>query len=192
MANNKRPSQRVRRCTIDGDYRYLLRIPALDAGKEVLCVLCNPSTADGMRDDPTTRNLRKWARGAGVGTIVVVNLYAVRASRPEALRPLTRARAIGPRNTHAIARAAATADEVIVGWGNPPKSRPREEFLRLTADVLALLHQRHAHVYCVGVTKYGHPCHPRVWYLTSDRQKRVFSESHAAGFGQTLPYGRGS
>lgn len=161
-----------RSCELDGNYRYLLRIQISEGGKCALFVLCNPSTADHMDDDPTTRNLKKWAGQNGVGMIIIANLYAYRASRPAALLSLSESEAIGGKNMDAITRAAMEVDEVIVGWGNPPpKSRSKKEFVKQGQEVLAALSQRHKNVYCMGKTKFGHPRHPRVWYMTRNHEK---------------------
>lgn len=67
---------------IDGDYRY-----ALWRGDApyVLWVMLNPSTADAQTDDPTIRKCMKYARAWGYGGIVVVNLFAYRATDPDEL-----------------------------------------------------------------------------------------------------------
>lgn len=115
-------------CELEGNYRYLLRISIGNegGGKKTLFLLCNPSTADATRDDTTTRNLQKWAAENGVGTTIIANLYAFRASSPEALRSLSERRAVGAKNGDAIERASEEADEVIVAWGNPPQSRGKK------------------------------------------------------------------
>src|SRR2546430_963824 len=67
-------------CDIEGKYRYYLRIHALNKKKRTLFILCNPSTADANYDDPTTRNLKKWASKNHVQALTIVNLFAYRAT----------------------------------------------------------------------------------------------------------------
>ncbi|MEQ8317967.1 MAG: DUF1643 domain-containing protein [Phycisphaerales bacterium] len=68
-----------------GRYRYRLdRIVDPAASKTVAWVMLNPSTADANSDDQTLRRVRGFSASAckGVGRIVVVNLYAFRATNP--------------------------------------------------------------------------------------------------------------
>lgn len=164
-----------RSCELEGKYRYLLRISISEKGTKALFVLCNPSTADAAKDDTTTRNLQKWAKENGVGVVIVTNLYAYRASGPNVLAPLSEAAAVGEKNMEAIARTVAKATEVIVAWGNPPKSRGAAGFQRRIAQVLKTIRQFHQDAYCLGMTQKGQPRHPRVWYMTPERQKTPYT-----------------
>jgi|SRR3989344_3195423 len=163
-----------RSCEQDGKYRYLLNIPIGNESRKTLFILCNPSTANASRDDPTTGNLKKWARGNGIGIVIVANLYAYRSPHPFALSHLSEAEAVGHKNMAVITRAVSEADEVIVAWGNPPAGRSAKEFEKRTQEVLTVLHQRHEIVYCVGTTNGGHPRHPRVWYMRKNCRKVPF------------------
>ena len=63
-----------------GCYRYWLT-RTWNPRRATLCwVLLNPSTADADRDDPTIRRCQGFARSWGYGGIVVVNLFAYRAT----------------------------------------------------------------------------------------------------------------
>lgn len=92
---------------IDGDYRY-----ALWRGDApyVLWVMLNPSTADAQTDDPTIRKCMKYALSWGHKGIMVVNLFAFRATDPAEL--LTAKDPVGPHNDFNIIgmlRATTTA-----------------------------------------------------------------------------------
>lgn len=70
---------------LDGPYRYRLwRI--WDRALPMVCwVMLNPSTADATEDDPTIRKIMKFSRGWGYGGVMVVNLFAYRATDPSEL-----------------------------------------------------------------------------------------------------------
>ena len=113
----------------------------------------NPSTADASRDDPTLRRCIGFSRRLGAGSLVLVNLFAYRATRP---RDLWSAGAPVGRSTDRVMREELrTCARVVVAWGNiPVAARPRAR------TVLALLDRLGATVVHLGRTKAGHPRHP--------------------------------
>jgi hypothetical protein len=116
----------------------------------MLWVLANPSTADRLTDDATVRRCIGFAAAAGCSALLLVNLWAWRATDPRDLARV--ADPVGPQNDEAIADAAtSTSGPVVLGWG------ARGERSRVHA-VLTLLGERP--VRCLGVTKTGHPRHP--------------------------------
>jgi hypothetical protein len=144
-----------------GHYRYLLGREWGD-GPTAVFVMLNPSTADGMRDDPTIRRLagvNGFARRWGCGALLVANLYAWRATDPAEL--WTADDAVGPENdAHLVAAAAVAAetDGPLVGaWG--ANAKPDR-----IADVLALPGMDR--LTALAVTKSGQPRHPL--YLKAD------------------------
>lgn len=166
-----------RQCEQDGKYRYHLRIPVpgIQGDRAGLFIMKNPSTADVNKDDPTTRNLKKWAQINGIADIWIVNLYAYQASRPDALANLSESDAVGEHNMATIVRGASEVQEVFVAWGNPPKSRSKQEFDSRIAEVLSLVHTHHPSVYCIGkLTHGGYPRHPRRWYMEEGRDRMLF------------------
>lgn len=133
----------------DGRYRYVLG-RRWAAGSPLLWVLANPSTADGLADDPTVRRCAGFSRAHGYGGLVLVNLWAWRATHPDELARVEDA--VGPENDASIAEAlASSSGPVVLGWG-VRASRSR------TDVVLDLLGGRPAS--CLGVTRDGHPRHP--------------------------------
>ena len=52
----------------------------------MLFIGLNPSTADGIDDDPTIRRCIRFAKDRGYGRLSVANLFAYRATRPADLR----------------------------------------------------------------------------------------------------------
>lgn len=113
--------------------------------------MLNPSTADAERDDPTIRACVRLARRWGFGSLVAVNLFALRATDPRMLR---RARdPIGPENDAAIVGAAADADLLLAAWGNWGVLHDRG---RAVLDLLRPLGRPH----CLGLTARGQARHP--------------------------------
>lgn len=137
-----------------GTYRYQLtrhcQIRYPDRGM-ALFVMLNPSTADADLDDPTIRRCMGFATSLFFSGIVVLNLYALRATNPQALKET--ADPIGPRNVGYLWAALKEYRDVVCAWGvNAPQDRV-DEFLLLAAA-------SDARMWCLGTTKGGAPRHP--------------------------------
>ena len=103
----------------DGHYRYRLeRWWCRDDSRLVYCML-NPSIADADRDDPTVRKCCGFAVRHGYGGIVIVNLFAYRATNPADLKIAIEAgySVHGPLNMNYL-RAAFVARPVVLAWGH--------------------------------------------------------------------------
>ncbi len=135
----------------DGVYRYRLG-RAWGNGPLAAFVMLNPSTADGEVDDPTIRRCIGFAKSWGCGSLVVVNLYALRATDPREL--LTRPDPIGPENLFHVGAVAQGADLLVCAWG---ASIPPADLTHHKAISSALRRQG---AYHLGLTKTGHPRHP--------------------------------
>lgn len=131
-------------------YRYVLSRSWAMTLPDVCFIMLNPSTADHAVDDPTIRRCLDFARQWGYGSLQVVNLFALRATDPQALRQVTDP--VGPANDQAIVEAARTADRVVVAWGVHGSWRQRD------ATVCRLLEG--TPLYHLGLTKDGQPKHP--------------------------------
>ncbi|WP_376087390.1 DUF1643 domain-containing protein [Roseomonas sp. CCTCC AB2023176] len=116
-------------------------------------IMMNPSTADETVDDPTVRRARDFTRRWGGGAMVVLNAFALRATRPEML--LEAEDPVGPGNDDAIAEWSTRADRVIAAWGLFPKPLRRRN-----ADLAALLAQAGITPLALRVTADGTPGHP--------------------------------
>lgn len=148
------------------EYRYRLtrsdpQLPWLgDKAGHLLWIMLNPSTADDTRDDPTIRRVQRFTRRLGFPGLVVVNLYALRATRPVDL--WAAADPVGVENDDVIAaeaqRARAAGAPVVAAWGVHARAGR-------VAAVLAIPHIVER-LYCLGVTRSGAPRHPL--YLPSD------------------------
>jgi hypothetical protein len=139
-----------------GKYRYSLE---RDKGVNPLVfVMLNPSTADSDLDDPTIRRCRNFASDNGYNGIVVVNLYAFRATKPKDL--FLAAEPVGKENELYISELTKERD-VCCAWGvNAPADR-----VEIVKRVLAY---SEANTLCLGVTKNGSPRHPL--YVKADHK----------------------
>jgi len=139
-------------------YRYSLRRTWAE-GKAVVCfIMLNPSTADAEIDDPTIRRCIGFGKAWNFDALEVVNLFALRATKPMAL--LTASDPVGPENDEAILMAAERSHLIICAWGAELLAVDRAK------PIFAML-KRHP-LYCVGVTKSCRPKHPL--YIRGDQQ----------------------
>lgn len=140
-------------------YRYLLW-RRWDQGALMLYIGLNPSTADARRTDPTIRRVIGFSRDAGFAGVLVVNLFAWRATDPT---DLLRAEAPeGPRNHHWIRQAKSVCDLHLAGWGNHGRHRGASDAFR----------RHHPRLSCLAVTATGEPAHPL--YLNKTLRPRPY------------------
>lgn len=152
-------------------YRYRLSV-TWGAGPVAAWCMLNPSTADEMRNDPTVERCERRSRALGCGGMIVVNLFAYRATDPADMRAMGVDAISEPgdcrRNDLAIMQAAAEADIVICGWGN------HGTFLGRSAKMLEYLRAAgyggKLHAILVNA-KSGQPAHPL--YLSYDLGPRL-------------------
>jgi len=139
-----------------GLYRYLLtRTWNPDRGA-VAFVMLNPSTADHRADDPTIRRCVAFADAWGYGRLVVVNLFALRATDPSELR--RSADPIGPDNDYHIAGQCA-GRTVVAAWGGVASKWPHPKWAERARAVRKLIGST-ACVEHLGLTADGCPKHP--------------------------------
>jgi hypothetical protein len=127
-------------------FRWLLVRRWSDA-PPVLFMGLNPSTADGRRDDPTSRRCIDFARRWGHGGLLLGNLYAYRATKPPDLRAAGSPE--GRHNRWWLQRAAEVSGRVVVAWGNDGHG---PHSFRVAAGLPGVV--------CLGRTKRGAPRHP--------------------------------
>lgn len=139
----------------DGRYRYWLT-REWGPGMRVCWVMLNPSTADASIDDPTIRRCIAFSKRWGFGSLIVVNLWAARATDPKALLAL--GDPVGPMNAEAIDLAVNGSALVILAWGAFAARMAAAERLRLHPEASAKAAL--VPVACLGRTKDGHPRHP--------------------------------
>lgn len=133
-------------------YRYWLHRRWVGGAGFMRFIMLNPSTADASIDDPTIRRCIGFANDLGFAGIIVVNLHAYRASTPIALQG--KKDPDGPENREWLQRAfSVTGDNhVVAAWGTNVHPRNRATRLWIKSIVRP--------IYCLGVTKGGHPRHP--------------------------------
>lgn len=104
----------------DGLYRYELRRTWHVGRPDCVFIMLNPSTADATEDDPTIRRCVDFARRWECGRLIVVNLFAFRATKPVDLFKATDP--VGPENEDYVRRAVDHADyhggKIICAWGS--------------------------------------------------------------------------
>lgn len=123
-----------------------------DDGPALCWVGLNPSTGDSTgRPRPTLRKVVALAQSRDLSAVIVVNLFAWRATRPRDLRnAATDHDIIGARNDLIITSTSHAAALTLAAWG------AHGRLFNRGAAVMKLL-DRPA---CLGVTARGEPRHP--------------------------------
>ena len=144
----------------DGLYRYKLvrQIYTGSTAPPMTFVMLNPSTADAEIDDPTIRRCIGFARRELASSLIVVNLYAFRATNPKDLWKA--ADPVGHLNAGHILQAAEISHELVCAWGKNARTHEVNNFVSsLKPDGVKLS--------CLGVNKDGSPRHPL--YIKADQ-----------------------
>lgn len=142
-------------------YRYSLWREWDRDARQLVVVGLNPSTADETQDDPTIRRCIGFAKREGCGKLVMLNLFAFRATRPKDMLA-----ALDPVGAHNDAMLRSYADDprtavVLAAWGN--HGSPER-----VAEVRALFPL----LYCLGRNASGSPKHPL--YVRGDAPVTVY------------------
>lgn len=132
----------------DRVYRYELR-REWGPGPTLAFIGLNPSTADETLDDPTIRRCIGFAKREGCGSMVMVNLFAYRATDPRQMKAALHP--VGPENDKHIVQATRTARAIVAAWG------VHGSYLARDYDVLSILPFP---ADALGITKGGYPRHP--------------------------------
>lgn len=122
-------------------------------GWALVVVMLNPSTADEDNDDPTIRRCITFAKREGYGGIVVINLYAYRATDPDDLKRWGWVE--GPQNDvlipHVLEVQRRAGQPVLVAWGARAQAERVARFMQQAHDL---------ELVSLGVTRQGAPRHP--------------------------------
>jgi hypothetical protein len=137
--------------------------------KACVFIMLNPSTADGQDDDPTIRRCVGFAKSWYYERLVVLNLFAYRATHPKQLLALNdRDNPVGIHNSDAFERIMPDAGIIIAAWGAHGNHLGQDE------TVLGWIDDKISLVHALGVTKEGHPRHPL--YLPSSATPFPFQQ----------------
>jgi hypothetical protein len=155
-----------------GRYRYYLFRKVSESTRTLVFVMLNPSTADGSIDDATIRRIMAFALAWGYGNVMVVNLFAFRATLPADLKRADDP--IGPENAEHILYAIQHAETVVCGWGSQKGfDRMEQEVINFAVFASAM----NVPLYCLHVNQDGSPKHPlycrndsalKRWYCNYD------------------------
>ena len=157
-----------------GKYRYGLS-RKWGEGKPCLFIMLNPSTADAWDDDPTIRRCIGFAESWGCEQLIVVNLFAFRATRQADM--MAADDPVGPDNMEHVKKAAefvASGDRyglppagpVVCAWGLNGAYMGQDE------TVLGWLEAEGVTPLALALAKDGRPRHPL--YLGGDLIPRPF------------------
>lgn len=137
-----------------GQYRYTL-VRQWDTALPWLgWIMLNPSTADADQDDPTIRVCCKRARQMRFGGIMVVNLFALRATDPKVMK--RHGAPVGPDNNEHITSALPICGQTICAWGRHGDHLNRD----VEVTELALRHARNGELWALKITGNQQPYHP--------------------------------
>lgn len=151
----------ARGATIEGRYRYHLWRDFSDGKGRVCFIMLNPSTADGVHDDPTVRKCIYYARAWGFHHLDVVNLFPFRATDPKEL--LISEGLLGVGADDAIRSVSHASEMVVCAWG-----RLERKLAARAPKVLRMLASRSNGVMCLGLNADLSPKHPL--YLRNELQ----------------------
>ncbi len=136
----------------DGVYRYCLWRQWAD-GPILTFIMLNPSTADAEKDDPTIRRCIGFAQRERCGRLEVVNLFALRATKPRNL--LSHPNPEGMGNWNHVMRSVMISEIAVAAWGGSCPTQGGVPLLSFTRDNLPT-----RALWCLGRTQSGEPRHP--------------------------------
>ncbi len=155
----------------DRVYRYRLT-RRWNHGPRLVVIGLNPSTADETQDDPTVRRCIGYARDWGFAGLVMMNLFAYRATDPRELLRFT-GNPIGEDRTFGIIRnrnhsaiscevycALLEGGAVLAAWGAHGAHREESTRARWLLQKDCDRAGRGHGIACLGLTAKREPRHP--------------------------------
>lgn len=157
-----------------GRYRYALGRP-LDSllrwHRPILWIMLNPSTADAKNNDPTIRRCINFSTAWGYTHLMVGNLYALKATKPKALKaPPGGIDAVGPLTDQHLQKMASQAEAIILAWGQLGPDKKRAE------QLLESMGQYKERMHVLGYTLSGIPRHPLMMPNATELQR--YAQQH--------------
>ena len=151
------------------EYRYILGT----RGKNpLICIGINPSTAAPDSLDNTLKSVERIALGNGFDSFIMFNVYAQRATNPDAMEKTCNPR-LHAENLAAFRYVLSISRKPAVwaAWGAIIEKR--DYLADCLRDMVEAGQEYGANWYCAGaVTKKGHPHHPL--YLRKDEKIKPF------------------
>ncbi len=142
----------------DTSKRFLL---GKSGTSELLAIGLNPSTANEVNLDPTSRNIQTIANNNGCDGWWLVNLYAKRTSKPSNL-PKRLDKALSKENLAFIEGMVKDSSyniaKVLCCWGDNIK---KHQYLKTqAAEIIKVIEELNIPCQCIGTTTSGNPFHP--------------------------------
>lgn len=153
----------------DRKYRYMLTRQWDDTKPYVAFVGLNPSTADEHLDDPTIRRCIGFAKAWGMGGVIMVNLFAYRATDPRDMKG--ESAPIGPENNKYLLETIKHANTIVAAWGNHGRHMYRDLTVKRMFQEQEFA--GYIHFCYLELSKNGNPKHPL--YLKKDLVPRSFA-----------------
>lgn len=143
-------------------YRYTWKLIWDRELPPVAFIGLNPSTADELRPDPTVRRCIGYAKAWGYGGLIMLNLFAFRATDPRDMK--AQDDPVGPANDEMLINVVMfdvqdNGGIVVAAWGAHGTWKNRAAGVRAMFEEDGILHY-------LKLTKDGHPGHPL--YLKGD------------------------
>jgi len=154
------------------EYRYIL---GTRGSNPLICIGINPSTAQPGDLDNTLKSVERIALGNGFDSFIMFNVYAQRATDPDAMERTCNQR-LHQENLAAFRYVLSISEKPAVwaAWGTIIEKR--DYLPQCLRDMLAVGEELGAAWYCAGaVSKKGHPHHPL--YLRKDEKLKPFDVS---------------
>jgi len=151
------------------EYRYILGTRGTNP---LICIGINPSTAKPDDLDNTLKSVERIALGNGFDSFIMFNVYAQRATDPDAMEKECNA-LLHKENLEAFRYVLSIAEKPAVwaAWGTIIEKR--DYLPACVKDMVAAGQEFGATWYCAGeVSKKGHPHHPL--YLRKDERIKPF------------------
>ena len=127
--------------------------------KPLFAIGLNPSTADDENSDPTMRKIEGFANENGFDSVIMLNLYPLRATNPHALPKATECdEELLIRNVQEISKVVPNNATILVCWGSNINTRT---YLRRSLSLIAKeLETKNCNYVAIALTVCEDPKHP--------------------------------